>query len=89
MFFFIKGNCMKRTNLRPMKSIHATRESDGAVVKVLTFLEVAQGNSLEAGGCEVESRKVYKLAGQMLRVDEEDVACLSNGTDRFKPLQPL
>lgn len=82
---------MTRTSLRPIGTIHATRESDGAAVTVHVFREITHGTYSEAGGggYEAEGGRVFKLAGQTLRVDGSDQSYLSSSTDRYKLPAPL
>lgn len=81
---------MTRTSFRPIGTIHATRESDGAAVTISVFREVVHGSYAGSGEAyEAEGGRVFKMAGQTLRVDGSDEAYLTNGRDRFKLLNPL
>ncbi|OJX11253.1 MAG: hypothetical protein BGO79_17290 [Delftia sp. 67-8] len=82
-------HAMTRKSLRPIGTIHATRESDGAAVTVQVFREVTHGTYSEGGGYEAEGGRVFKLAGQTLRVDGSDQSYLSSSTDRYKLPAPL
>lgn len=81
---------MTQTSLRPIGTIHATRESDGAAVTIQVLRKIVHGTYSGGGGSyEAEDGQVLKLAGQILRVDGEDESYLTNGHERFKLSAPL
>lgn len=81
---------MTRTSLRPIGTINATRESDGAAVTIQVFRKIVHGTYSNGGGSyEAEDGQVLKLAGQVLRVDGEDESYLKSDRDRFKLSTPL
>lgn len=80
---------MTRTSFRPIGTIHATRESDGAAVTIQEFRKIVHGTYTDGSNYEAEDGRVFKLAGQTLRVDGSDESYLSSSTDRYKLSAPL
>lgn len=77
---------------RPTKHIGtmaAVCESSGAPVVVEVYRELVAVQYSEGTRALAEGMRIFKLHGEILRVDGEDTSYLTNGSERYKMSEPL
>lgn len=80
---------MSRLPPRPIGTLQATRESDGAAVSVSVYREMHSQRFSEGHSVPVEGGRVFKLSGTTLRVDGSDTRYLTDGRERYLTAEPL